>query len=94
MAGGHPHLPPRCSSPPTRDMLDLLGGLDRVRGIERGHGTVEIEVAIPEIGLVRALRKLLQIAARADVVLPFGTRVRSSTSACSGGLRCATTDPG
>jgi GNAT superfamily N-acetyltransferase len=58
----------------NREMLDLLGGLDRVRVLERDLGTIEVEVAIPDIGLATALRKLLRIAARADVVLPLGTR--------------------
>lgn len=54
-----------------RDMLSRLGPL-RIR--EQEPGTVEIEMPIPATGLAPALKKLLQIAAREDVVLPPASR--------------------
>jgi GNAT superfamily N-acetyltransferase len=60
----------------NREMLDLLQGLDAVQIVNRASGTIEIEMPIPEVGLAPALRKLLRIAASADVVLPLGTTRR------------------
>lgn len=56
------------------EMLALLKRLERVRVIDREPGRVEIEVPIPELGLGPALRKLLRIAARADVAVPLSER--------------------
>jgi GNAT superfamily N-acetyltransferase len=56
------------------EMMDMLKRLDPVRILDREIGTVEIEVPIPEIGLAPALRKLLQISARTDVVVPMAGR--------------------
>jgi GNAT superfamily N-acetyltransferase len=52
------------------DMMDLFRRLDRVKIVDRDTGTVEVEVPIPEIGLAPALRKLLEVSARADVMVP------------------------
>ena len=46
------------------EMIDLFERLDPVRIIDRAPGTVEIEVAIPDIGAAPALRELLGIAAQ------------------------------
>jgi len=55
----------------NEEMMDLLKHLDTVRIIDQELGTVEIEVPIPEIGLAPALKRLLQIAGRHDVVVPL-----------------------
>lgn len=67
----------------NEEMMELLRRLDPVRIVDRDSGTVEVEVPIPEIGLASALRKLLQLSARGDVVLPGGqhTRPRVRTGA-------------
>lgn len=57
----------------NQEMMDLLARLAPVRIVDRGTGTVEIEVPIPDVGLAPALRKLLKISARSDVVLPART---------------------
>jgi GNAT superfamily N-acetyltransferase len=56
------------------EMMDLLRRLDTVRIVDQDLGTVEIEVPIPTVGLAPALRRLLQIAARHDVVVPLAGR--------------------
>ncbi len=58
----------------NEEMMDLLRRLDPVRIIDQELGTVEIEVPIPDIGLAPALRQLLQIAGRHDVVVPLAGR--------------------
>ncbi len=58
----------------NEDMLDLFKRLAPVRVTDREAATVEIEVPIPQIGMARALRKLLQIAARHDVAVPLTGR--------------------
>ncbi len=58
----------------NEEMMDLFRRLDPVKIVDRDTGTVEIEVPIPEIGLAPALRKLLKISARSDVVVPLATR--------------------
>ena len=58
----------------NEEMMDLFRRLDPVKIVDRDTGTVEIEVPIPEIGLAPALRKLLEISARSDVVVPLATR--------------------
>ncbi len=58
----------------NEEMMDLLRRLDPVKIVDREVGTIEIEVPIPEIGLAPALRKLLQISARTDVVVPLANR--------------------
>ncbi len=55
----------------NEEMLDILRRLDPVRIIDREQGRVEVEVPIPEIGLAPGLRKVLQIAARHDIVVPL-----------------------
>jgi GNAT superfamily N-acetyltransferase len=47
----------------NEEMIDLLMRLDPVRVIDRAPGTVELEVAIPDIGVAPALRKALRLAA-------------------------------
>jgi GNAT superfamily N-acetyltransferase len=54
------------------DMRNMLGHLGPVRIVDQEAGTVEIEMPIPEVGLAPALRKLLQISARHDLVVPPG----------------------
>jgi GNAT superfamily N-acetyltransferase len=58
------------------DMMDMLGHLGPLRIVDRERGTVEIEMPIPKIGLAPALKKLLRIAARHDLVVPPGARRR------------------
>jgi len=60
----------------NREMMDVLEALGPVQIIDREHGTVEIEMPIPEVGLSPALRKLLRIAARNNVVVPLEDRHR------------------
>ena len=54
----------------NQEMMDVLTALAPVRIVDRELGTVEIEMPIPKVGLSRALRKLLRIAARHDVAMP------------------------
>ena len=58
----------------NEEMMDLLKRLDPVRIIDQELGTVEIEVPIPDVGLAPALKQLLQIAGRHDVVVPLAGR--------------------
>ncbi len=58
----------------NEDMMDMLRRLDPVRIVDREAGRVEVEVAIPDIGLAPALRKLLQVSARTDLVGPLAGR--------------------
>jgi GNAT superfamily N-acetyltransferase len=64
----------------NQDMMDMLMRLDTVRVVDRDLGTVEVEVAIPKMGLAPALRKVLQIAAAHDIAVPLapGPRQRRS----------------
>jgi len=62
----------------NQEMMDLLRRLDPVRVVDRELGTVEIEVPIPAVGPPPALRRLLQIAADHDVVVPLAGRDRPS----------------
>ena len=45
------------------EMMHLLRELGAVRIVDRAAGVVEVEVAIPAIGVAPALRELLRIAA-------------------------------
>ncbi|MGZ4191505.1 MAG: N-acetyltransferase family protein [Solirubrobacteraceae bacterium] len=54
----------------NQEMMDLVTALAPVRIVDREAGTVEVEVPIPDVGLAPALRKLLQVSAQADVVVP------------------------
>jgi GNAT superfamily N-acetyltransferase len=75
----------------NEEMLDMFKRLHPIRIVERGVGTVEIEVPIPEVGLAPALTKVLRIAAGNHVAVPLtgrhlarrraigGRRARSST---------------
>lgn len=62
------------------DVMDVLRHLGPVRIVDQEAGTVEVEVPIPKIGLAPALKKLLRIAARQDVVVPpaQGDRTRNT----------------
>ena len=55
----------------NKEMMDLLRELDPVRIVDQELGTVQIEVAIPSVGLAPALRKLIRIAAQSDVAVPL-----------------------
>lgn len=55
-------------------MMDLLRRLDPVQIIDQELGTIEIEVPVPDIGVAPALRQVLQIAGRHDVVVPLAGR--------------------
>jgi GNAT superfamily N-acetyltransferase len=52
------------------EMMDVLSHLGPVRIVDRQAGTVEIEMPIPKVGLAPALKKLLRIAARHDLIAP------------------------
>ena len=70
----------------NQEMIDLLKRLDHVRIVDQEVGTVEIEMPIPAIGLAPALKRLLQIAGRHDLVVPLAGRdARSRLAAYSGG---------
>lgn len=55
----------------NEEMMELLRRLDDATVVDRGPGTVEVEVPIPEVGLSPALHKLLGIAARSEVMVPL-----------------------
>ncbi len=54
----------------NRDMRDLFERLGAVRVIDRDNAAVEIEVAIPAVGVAPELKELLGISAREDVAIP------------------------
>ncbi len=58
------------------EMMDILSHVGPVRIVGQEPGTVEIEMPIPPVGLAPALKKLLRIAARHDVVVPPAGRHR------------------
>ena len=58
----------------NEEMMDVLTALAPVRIIDHELGTVEIEMCIPRVGLSRALRKLLRVAARHDIAVPPARR--------------------
>lgn len=58
------------------DMMDMLSRLGPVRIVDQEVGTVAIEMPIPQVGLAPALKKLLRIAARHDLVVPSDGRRR------------------
>jgi len=54
----------------NQEMMDVITGLGPIRIVDQEAGTVEVDMPIPVVGLTPALRKMLRIAARHDVVLP------------------------
>ena len=58
----------------NQDMMDVFRGLAPVRIVDQQTGTVEIEMPIPTIGVPAALKKLLQVSARREVVVPIDSR--------------------
>jgi GNAT superfamily N-acetyltransferase len=58
----------------NQEMMDVLTALGPVRIVDREVGTVEIEMAIPEVGLSPTLTRLLRVAARDNVVVPLEDR--------------------
>jgi hypothetical protein len=48
----------------NRTMRDLLDRLGPVRVIDQERGTVDVEVAIPDVGVAPELREMLRIGAR------------------------------
>ena len=60
----------------NRGMMEVLEALGPVRIVDRDVGTVEIEMPIPDAGLSPALKKLLGVAARNNVVVPLEDRHR------------------
>jgi GNAT superfamily N-acetyltransferase len=58
----------------NQEMMDVLTALGPVRIVDREVGTVEIEMAIPEVGLSPVLTRLLRVAARDNVVVPLEDR--------------------
>ena len=55
-------------------MMEVIKALGPVRIVDREVGTVEIEMPIPDVGLSPALKKLLGVAARNNVVVPLEGR--------------------
>jgi hypothetical protein len=45
-----------------------------VRIVDQGTGTVEIEMPIPTIGVPPALKKLVQVSARREVIVSIDNR--------------------
>jgi GNAT superfamily N-acetyltransferase len=58
------------------EMIDILRRIAPVRIVDREAGTVEVEMPIPAIGLAPALKGVLQIAARHDVVVSPARKLR------------------
>ena len=56
------------------EMMDLFRQLGPVRIVDRAAGAVEVEIAIPPVGVDPALKELLRIAARHDVAVPPADR--------------------
>jgi GNAT superfamily N-acetyltransferase len=58
----------------NEEMMDVFRGLGPVRIVDRDSGTVEIEMPIPTIGVPPALKKLLRVSARREVIVPIDNR--------------------
>ena len=58
----------------NQEMMDVFRALGPVRIVDREAGTVEIEMPIPTIGVPAALKKLLQVSARREVIVPIDNR--------------------
>jgi GNAT superfamily N-acetyltransferase len=58
----------------NQEMMDVFRGLGPVRIVDQDTGTVEIEMPIPTIGVPPALRKLVQVCARREVIVPVDPR--------------------
>jgi GNAT superfamily N-acetyltransferase len=54
----------------NHEMLDLLGRLGPARVVDQATGVLQIEVPIPAVGVAPALKNLLSVAAKHDVVIP------------------------
>jgi GNAT superfamily N-acetyltransferase len=65
----------------NQEMMDVIKALGPVRIVDRDAGTVEIEMPIPDVGLSPALRKLLRVAARNNIVVPLENRYHAPYSA-------------
>jgi GNAT superfamily N-acetyltransferase len=59
----------------NQEMMEVLHSLGPIRIVDGSLGTVEIEMAIPAVGLSPALSKLLRIAARSDVAVSLAGRL-------------------
>ena len=58
----------------NQDMMDVFQALGPVRIVDQDTGTVEIEMPIPTLGVPPALKKLVQVSARREVVVPIDSR--------------------
>ena len=58
----------------NQDMMDVFQALGPVRIVDQDTGTVEIEMPIPTLGVPPALKKLVQVSARHEVVVPIDSR--------------------
>jgi hypothetical protein len=58
----------------NQDMMDVFRALGPVRIVDQDTGTVEIEMPIPISGVPAALRKLVQVSARNEIVVPIESR--------------------
>ncbi|MGZ4186668.1 MAG: N-acetyltransferase family protein [Solirubrobacteraceae bacterium] len=58
----------------NQEMMDVFRGLGPVRIVDHDTGTIEIEMPIPTIGVPPALKKLLQVSARREVIVPIDNR--------------------
>ncbi len=58
----------------NQEMMDVFRGLGPVRIVDHETGTVEIEMPIPTIGVPPGLKKLLEVSARHEVIVPIDNR--------------------
>ena len=58
----------------NQEMMDVFRALGPVRIVDHEIGIVEIEMPIPTIGVPAALRKLVQVSARREIIVPLDNR--------------------
>jgi GNAT superfamily N-acetyltransferase len=58
----------------NQEMMDVFRALGPVRIVDHETGTVEIEMPIPTIGVPAALKKLVQVSARREIIVPLDNR--------------------
>ena len=58
----------------NQEMMDVFRALGPVRIVDHETGTVEIEMPIPTIGVPAALKKLVQVSARREIIVPIDNR--------------------
>ena len=58
----------------NQEMMDVFRALGPVRIVDHETGTVEIEMPIPTIGVPAALKKLVQVSACREIIVPIDNR--------------------